>query len=186
MEFEMAPKFTPTDLPEVILIEPEVWSDERGHFAELFHERKYRDGGMSIPFVQDNFSFSRRGTLRGLHFQVERPQAKLVTAVSGEIFDVAVDLRRDSPNFGKWAGVHLSGESKRQLLIPAGFAHGFCVLSESAGVHYKCSALYEAGDDHGILWSDPDLAIRWPIAPDLISQKDRELPKLAEFMSRRG
>ncbi len=176
----MAIKFTPTELPEVILVEPDLWPDERGHFSEVYHREKYRAGGIEVDFVQDNFSFSRRGSLRGLHYQLNCPQAKLVTALSGEIFDVAVDLRPSSPNFKKWVGVKLSGESKRQLFVPEGFAHGFLVLSETAGVLYKCSRLYDPADDRGIRWSDPALAIAWPFSPELVSKKDQDLPSLEE------
>ena len=174
----MAIKFTATALPEVIMVEPDVWPDERGHFSEVYHRGNYRDGGIGVDFVQDNFSFSRRGTLRGLHYQLKDAQAKLVTALSGEIFDVAVDLRQDSPNFKKWIGVKLSGENKRQLYIPEGFAHGFCVLSETAGVLYKCSRVYAPQHEAGILWSDPEIAIDWPYRPELLSEKDGNLPDL--------
>jgi dTDP-4-dehydrorhamnose 3,5-epimerase len=178
----MAIKFTPTELPEVILVEPDVWPDDRGHFSEVYHREKYRAGGVERDFVQDNFSFSGRGVLRGLHYQLKSPQAKLVAALSGEIFDVAVDLRRDSPNFKKWVGVKLSGESKKQLFIPEGFAHGFLVLSETAEVLYKCSRLYDPADDRGVRWDDPQLAIDWLSVPSQISPKDRELPGLEEIL----
>ena len=175
----MALSFKPTELPEVFLIAPEVWPDERGHFAEIYHREKYRGGGIGSDFIQDNFSLSVRGTLRGLHYQLRKPQAKLVTVLSGEIFDVAVDIREGSPTFKRWVGVKLNGESKRQLYVPAGFAHGFCVLSESAGVLYKCSELYDPEDDRGLLWSDPELAIAWPIRNPLLSKKDGEAPSLS-------
>ncbi|HKX13002.1 MAG TPA: dTDP-4-dehydrorhamnose 3,5-epimerase [bacterium] len=176
--------FKPTELPEVILVEAEVWPDERGNFSEVYHREKYRAGGIELDFVQDNLSFSSRGVLRGLHYQLNRPQAKLVTALSGEIFDVAVDLRRDSPTFKRWVGLRLSGQNKRQLFIPEGFAHGFLVLSETAEVLYKCSRLFDPADDRGIRWSDPALAIAWPFTPTLVSPKDQGLPGLAEALEK--
>lgn len=174
----MAIKIISTELPGVLIVEPEVWRDDRGHFNEIYHQEKYRAAGIDLAFTQDNFSFSRRGTLRGLHYQVTKPQAKLVTALSGEIFDVAVDIRRDSPHFKKWVGVALSAENKRQLFVPEGFAHGFCVLSETASVLYKCSRLYDPADDRSLLWSDPALGIRWPIDAPLLSKKDAAAPGL--------
>ena len=178
----MALRFKPTELPEVILVEPEVFPDERGHFAEIHHREKYRQGGIDVDFIQDNFSHSLRGILRGLHYQVRKPQAKLVTVLSGEIFDVAVDIRKGSPTFKRWVGARLNGEAKRQLYVPAGFAHGFCVLSESAEVLYKCSDLYDPEDDRGLLWSDPELAIAWPIRSPILSKKDAAAPSLAAAM----
>ncbi|HKY63457.1 MAG TPA: dTDP-4-dehydrorhamnose 3,5-epimerase [bacterium] len=173
-------KFNPTELSEVILIEPEVWPDDRGHFAELYHREKYRAAGIEAVFLQDNFSFSCRGALRGLHYQLNKPQAKLVTALAGEIWDVAVDLRRSSPTFKRWVAARLSGENKRQLYIPAGFGHGFCVLSETASVLYKCSELYSPADDRSLRWSDPELAIAWPVQEPMLSKKDLAAPLLAE------
>lgn len=174
----MAIKVITTELPGVLIVEPEVWRDDRGHFNELYHREKYRAAGIDADFVQDNFSFSRSGILRGLHYQLTKPQAKLVTALSGEIYDVAVDIRRDSPTFKKWVGVSLSGENKRQLFIPGGFAHGFCVLSETASVLYKCSQFYDPADDRSLLWSDPALGIRWPIKEPVLSGKDAAAPTL--------
>ena len=170
-------QFVTTDLPGVILIDPKVFEDERGYFLETFHRQRFAAAGIDVDFVQDNHSHSRRGVLRGLHFQLQHPQGKLVRAVQGEIFDVAVDLRRSSSTFGRWCGLHLSGESKRQLYIPPGFAHGFCVLSESADVIYKCTDIYRPDDEHTLFWNDPRIGISWPVADPLVSAKDqRGLP----------
>ncbi len=176
-------RFKPTELPGVLVVEPAVFPDSRGHFLELYHREKYRGHGIEPDFVQDNFSHSAKGVLRGLHFQVRRPQAKLVTALRGEIFDVVVDLRPDSPAFGKWLGVRLSGERKTQIFVPKGFAHGFCVLSETADVHYKCSQLYDPADEGGILWSDPELGIAWPIDRPILSGKDARSGSFREAVS---
>jgi dTDP-4-dehydrorhamnose 3,5-epimerase len=172
-------KFTPLALPDVILVEPDVHRDARGFFVETYHLEKYRAGGIAGPFVQDNHSRSVRGTLRGLHAQRRRPQGKLVRAVDGEMFDVAVDIRRGSATFGRWIGVRLSGENFQQLYIPPGFAHGFCVLSAVVHVEYKCTDFYDAGDEIGLAWNDPDVGIEWPIRDPIISDKDRKLPPLA-------
>jgi dTDP-4-dehydrorhamnose 3,5-epimerase len=174
-------KFTPLALPEVILVEPDVHRDVRGFFVETYHLEKYRAGGIPGPFVQDNHSRSVQGTLRGLHAQRRRPQGKLVRAVDGEMFDVAVDLRRGSATFGRWVGVRLSGENFRQLYVPPGFAHGFCVLSEVVHVEYKCTDFYDAADEIGLAWNDPDVGIEWPIRDPIISDKDRKLPTLREL-----
>jgi len=171
-------RFTPLALPEVILVEPDVHRDARGFFLETYHLEKYREGGVPGPFVQDNHSRSVRGTLRGLHAQHRRPQGKLVRAVDGEMFDVAVDIRRASPTFGRWIGVRLSGENFRQLYVPAGFAHGFCVLSEVVHVEYKCTDFYDPGDEIGLAWNDPDVGIEWPVSDPIVSEKDRRLPRL--------
>ncbi len=173
--------FTPLEIPDVILVEPDVFGDARGFFTETFHAGKYAAGGIDRSFVQDNLSFSQRGILRGLHFQLRRPQAKLVYVVSGEVFDVAVDLRRGSPTFGTWCGRVLSAENHRQMFIPEGFAHGFCVLSETATFLYKCGALYAPDDDRGVLWNDPDVGIRWPLEHPLLSAKDQRLPRLRDL-----
>jgi dTDP-4-dehydrorhamnose 3,5-epimerase len=173
-------KFVETELAGVVLIEPDVFNDPRGYFLETYHAGKYADGGISGPFVQDNFSHSVRGTLRGLHYQLKHAQGKLVMALEGRIFDVAVDIRKGSPTFKRWVGVELSGENKRQLYIPPGFAHGFCVLSETADVLYKCTDLYSPQDERGVIWNDPALAIAWPIADPLVSQKDRGYRMLEE------
>lgn len=175
-------KFIPTDLPGVILIEPDVYRDSRGFFLETYHQKKYAERGIEGPLVQDNHSHSQRGTLRGLHAQIRRPQGKLVRAVEGEMFDVAVDIRRGSPTFGKWVGFVLSGENFWQLWIPGGFAHGFCVLSDRVHVEYKCSDFYDPGDELGIAWNDPDIGIDWPIHDPILSSKDASAPRLAEVL----
>ena len=176
----MSIKCTPTKIPEVVVVEPLIFSDDRGYFLELYHQAKFKDAGVFQEFVQDNFSRSTKNTLRGLHYQKRKPQAKLVTALCGLIFDVAVDLRPQSPTFGNWVGELLSGENKRQMYIPAGFAHGFCVLSENAEVFYKCSDFYDPTDERGIRWSDPILQIAWPVQSPIVSPKDRKLPFLQE------
>ncbi|HKI01725.1 MAG TPA: dTDP-4-dehydrorhamnose 3,5-epimerase [Thermoanaerobaculia bacterium] len=175
-------KFLPTAIPGVTLVEPAVFRDERGFFLETYHQGKFRDGGLPEHFLQDNHSFSIRGTLRGLHAQLRKPQGKLVRAIEGEIFDVAVDIRPDSPTFGQWVGEVLSGENLRQLYVPPGFAHGFCVLSETAHVGYKCTELYDREDEIIVLWSDPALAIAWPVEEPRLSPKDAAAPKLAEIL----
>ena len=174
-------KFTPLALPEVILVEPDVHRDARGFFVETYHLEKYRAGGIPGPFVQDNHSRSVQGTLRGLHAQRRRPQGKLVRAVDGEMFDVAVDTRRGSPTFGRWVGVRLSGENFHQLYVPPGFAHGFCVLSPVVNVEYKCTDFYEPADEIGLAWDDPDVGIVWPVRDPIISDKDRRLPRLRDL-----
>jgi dTDP-4-dehydrorhamnose 3,5-epimerase len=171
-------QWLPTDLPGVIVVVPDVHRDARGFFIETYHAEKYRVAGIVGPFVQDNQSRSVRGTLRGLHLQVRRPQAKLVRVIEGVIYDVAVDVRRGSPTFGKWVGVELSGENFKQCYVPAGFAHGFCVASETAQVEYKCTDIYDPGAEVGIAWNDADLAIRWPCGAPILSDRDRTLPRL--------
>lgn len=173
--------FLDTKLPGVVLVEPDVFEDARGYFLETYHAAKYRQGGIPGSFVQDNLSHSVRGTLRGLHYQLPHAQGKLVMALAGRIFDVAVDIRKGSPTFGQWVGVELSGDNKRQLYIPPGFAHGFCVLSETADVLYKCTALYSPQDERGIIWNDPAIAIAWPVSDPLLSTKDRSYRTLAEM-----
>ena len=177
----MTLKFTEKSLPDVVLIEPMVFEDDRGFFMETFHSEKYREIGVPGPFVQDNHSHSRRGTLRGLHYQLKNPQGKLVCAVKGEILDVAVDIRRGSPSFGRWTGNLLSERNKRQLYIPEGFAHGFCVLSETADVIYKCTDLYTPGDEYGVFWADDTIGIDWPIDNPILSEKDLKNPLLADI-----
>jgi dTDP-4-dehydrorhamnose 3,5-epimerase len=172
-------KVTPTSLPGVLLIEPDVFTDARGEFLETHHSARYAEHGIPGPFVQDNLSRSVKGTLRGLHYQLKHAQGKLVMALTGRIFDVAVDIRKNSPAFGRWVGVELSGENRRQLYIPPGFAHGFCVVSETADVLYKCTDLYAPRDERGIVWNDPALAIAWPVTSPLLSNKDRAYPRLA-------
>jgi len=167
-----------TDIEGLIIVEPDVYPDKRGFFTETFQAQRYAGAGINCAFVQDNLSYSTKGTLRGLHFQVNRPQAKLVHVISGEIFDVAVDLRPGSATFGKWAGVDLSGTNHRQLFIPEGFAHGFYVLSDTAYFAYKCSDFYAPDDEGGVLWSDPDIGIRWPAGDPIVSARDQGLPRL--------
>ena len=177
----MPERFLKTALPDVIIIEPDISRDERGFFMETYHQRRYTEGGIDCLFVQDNHSHSRRGTLRGLHYQLNHSQAKLIYMSRGEIFDVAVDIRRGSPTFGKWVGAHLTGENGHQIYIPKGFAHGFCTLSETADVIYKCTDFYSPGDEYGILWSDPDIGIDWPDKNPLLSKKDSRNPRLSEI-----
>ncbi len=174
-------RFEQTALPGVILVEPDVHGDERGFFLETYHQEKYVDGGIPLPFIQDNHSKSSRGILRGLHAQAKTPQGKLVRAVEGEIFDVAVDMRRGSPHFGQWVGEVLSAGNFRQLYVPPDFLHGFCVLSASAQVEYKCTALYDRDDELAVIWNDPDLAIAWPLDTPQLSAKDAVAPRLSEI-----
>ena len=166
-------KIIPSSIKDVLIIEPDIFDDPRGFFMETYHKKKYQEAGIHSVFVQDNFSFSRKNTLRGLHFQVSRPQAKLVQAICGEVFDVAVDIRPESPTFGKWVGALLSEKNRRQLFVPEGFAHGFCVLSDTACFLYKCSDFYAPDDESGIIWSDPDIGIKWPVDAPIVSEKDR-------------
>ena len=174
-------KFLPTALPAVILVEPDVYRDGRGFFLETYHAAKYRAAGITSPFVQDNHSRSTRGTLRGLHAQRQHAQAKLVRVLQGEVFDVAVDIRRGSPTFLRWVGVTLSAENARQLYVPVGFAHGFCVLSDSAEVEYKCSDFYDPSDELRILWNDPAIGVAWPVDTPILSAKDAGAQRLAEI-----
>lgn len=173
-------RITEMPLPGVLLIEPHVFTDPRGFFLETFHQERYAQAGLDRHFVQDNHSHSARNVVRGLHYQLQHPQGKLVFAALGEIFDVAVDIRRGSPTFAQWFGTRLSQENHHQLFIPEGFAHGFCVLSDTAEVIYKCTNLYTPGDDYGLLWSDPDIAIDWPIENALLSDKDSKNPTLKD------
>jgi len=173
--------FEATALDGVVLITPAVHGDERGFFLETFREDAYaRLLGPDERFVQDNHSRSRRGVLRGLHFQTRQPQGKLLRCVAGEIYDVAVDVRPGSPKYGSWVGVTLSEANKQQLYIPPGFAHGFQVVSASADVEYKCTDYYDPGGEGGVRWDDPDLAINWPVAEAIVSDKDQRLPRLHE------
>lgn len=171
----------PTTIPDVLILEPKIFGDSRGFFFESFNEKVFRDAtGVAAHFVQDNHSRSARGVLRGLHYQIEQPQGKLVRCTQGEVFDVAVDIRPSSPTFGKWVGAILSEENKRQLWIPAGLAHGFLVLSDSADFLYKTTEYYAPQHERAILWSDPDLAIAWPLAGvPLLSAKDGMAPRLS-------
>lgn len=173
-------KIIETLLPGVLILEPRVFNDERGYFLETWNAARYRDAGIPVDFVQTNQVHSRGGVLRGLHFQLERPQAKLVFAISGEILDVAVDVRRGSKTFRRWVGVSLSGENHRQMFVPAGFAHGYCVVSDHADVCYLCSDFYRAAGDRGVRWDDPAIGIAWPTGEKLLSDKDRTLPLLAD------
>lgn len=172
--------FEKTALPGVLLIEPMVFDDPRGFFMETYHQGTYAAAGITGAFVQDNFSHSCRGTLRGLHYQRKNAQDKLVMAITGEIFDVVVDIRRGSPTFGQWFGACLSDENRKQIYVPKGFAHGFCVLSETADVLYKCTDVYTPGDEYGILWSDPAIGIQWPCVDPILSEKDNRHPRLAD------
>jgi dTDP-4-dehydrorhamnose 3,5-epimerase len=171
----------PTSIPDVKIIEPRVFRDARGFFVETYHARRYHEAGLDAVFVQDNHSRSVRGTLRGLHWQVERPQGKLVRALLGEIYDVAVDIRLDSPTFGQWVGFTLSAENFRQAWIPPGFAHGFCVTSDIAEVEYKCTDFYDPPSERGLIWNDPHVAIEWPIRDPILSDRDRQHPTLASL-----
>jgi dTDP-4-dehydrorhamnose 3,5-epimerase len=162
-----------TELPGVLIIEPKVFGDARGFFVETYSAARYKISGVPMPFVQDNHSRSSRGVLRGLHFQLKKPQGKLVRVVRGSVFDVAVDIRFGSPTFGHTVGVELSEQNKRQLFVPPGFAHGFIVTSASADLEYKCTDYYHPEDEGTVLWNDPDLNIQWPIDAPLLSAKDR-------------
>jgi dTDP-4-dehydrorhamnose 3,5-epimerase len=170
-----------TTLPGVILLEPDVYEDSRGFFLETWNLKRYEDAGIRETFVQDNISFSQKGILRGLHFQHPQFQGKLVQVLSGEVWDVAVDIRKDSPNFGQWVGEVLSGENHRQMYIPPGFAHGYCVTSETALFSYKCTDFYNSATEHSIIWNDPDLGIDWPVGTPLLSAKDADCPRLKDL-----
>lgn len=173
----------PSQLKDCVIIEPKVFGDHRGFFLETFQAARYAElAGIDLPFVQDNHSRSARGVLRGLHFQVSKPQGKLVRVVRGEVFDVAVDLRKESPTFGQWEGVYLSEENKRQFWVPPGFAHGFVVVSDVADFEYKCTDYYDPNDEGAIRWDDPELAIEWPEGIEMqLSEKDACAPSFREF-----
>lgn len=174
---------TQSALPGVVIVDPKVFTDERGYFLETFSAEKYKALGIDLPFVQDNESQSVQGTLRGLHYQLQHPQGKLVRVSRGEVFDVAVDIRQGSPTFGHWQGVYLSAANKRQFYVPPGFAHGFYVLSDTAVFVYKCTDYYSPEDEYGLLWNDPDVAIDWPIlagTTPMLSSKDAVLPGLKD------
>lgn len=176
--------FTPSPvLSEVLIIDLEVFDDDRGFFTEIYHKEKFEKAGIKANFIQDNRSRSYKGTLRGLHYQIGRPQGKLVWAFKGEIFDVAVDIRKGSPTFGKWQALIISDKNKKGVYIPPDFAHGFCVLSETAEVFYKCTELYSSTHERSIIWNDPDLAINWPIKEPLLSEKDKRAPLLKDAES---
>lgn len=173
-------KVVPTELPEVLVVQPRVFADDRGFFLETYNQPRYEAAGISARFVQDNHSRSTQGVLRGLHYQVEHPQAKLIWPTQGRIWDVAVDVRPGSATFGRWVGVTLDASAKDQLFVPPGFAHGFCVLSETAEIIYKCSDVYRPDDEAGIIYNDATLAIDWPVTAPLLSTKDRALPPLSQ------
>jgi len=175
-------KITETEIPEVLLFEPTVHGDDRGFFMETFRHSYFTERGLACEFVQDNHSRSKAGTLRGLHYQLRNPQGKLVRVLSGEVYDVAVDLRESSATFGSWVGILLSAENHRQLWVPPGFAHGFYVLSGSADLCYKCTSYFDSEDDHSLLWSDPAIAIDWPLmTPEpVLSARDRAAKQLSE------
>jgi len=169
-------KFTPTKIPDLVIIEPIVFGDDRGFFMETWQAEVFRQNGIDANFVQDNHSKSKQGILRGLHYQVNQPQGKLVRVVSGEVYDVAVDMRKTSPTYGQWAAVVLSAENKKMFWVPAGFAHGFYVMSDEAEFVYKCTDYYAPEYERSLLWNDPDLAIEWPLVdgkPPLLSEKDK-------------
>ena len=173
--------FFETEIDGVFIIEPRCFGDSRGYFLETYKQKDFVTAGLHYSFIQDNQSSSHRGVLRGLHFQKTYPQAKLVRVLNGEVFDVAVDLRKDSRTYGKWVGILLSGENKKQLMIPRGFAHGFVVVSEYAEFAYKCDELYHPEDEGGLLWNDPTIAVNWPDVGEIIlSEKDKVLPLLTE------
>lgn len=174
-------KVTETKLAGVVIVEPDVYGDERGFFLETWSQKRYVEAGLPRTFVQDNMSFSRRGVLRGLHLQHPQGQGKLVHVVSGEVFDVAVDVRVGSPTFGQWDAVLLSADNHKQIYIPPGFAHGFCVISESALFAYKCTELYRREAELGIIYDDPEIGIRWPVDDPQVSAKDAAFPTLAEI-----
>lgn len=170
-------KFIETEIKDVYIIKPQVFGDNRGYFMETYNYNDFKKAGLDMKFVQDNQSCSKRGVLRGLHFQKNHPQGKLVRVIKGKVFDVAVDLRKNSETFGKWTGVILTNENKRQFYIPEGFAHGFLVLSDIAEFVYKCTDFYHPEDDSGIIWNDKDIAVEWPIENDmeiLLSEKDKK------------
>jgi dTDP-4-dehydrorhamnose 3,5-epimerase len=174
-------KIRQTELPGCVVIEPKVFGDERGFFFEQWNAARYREAGLDLQFVQSNLSSSAHGVLRGLHYQWPNPQGKLVSVLEGEVYDVAVDIRRGSPSFGRWTAAVLSADNKRQFWVPEGFAHGFVVLSERALFHYLCTAPYDAASDASLRWNDAELAIDWPLAEPLLSDKDARAPFLAEI-----
>lgn len=171
----------PTALTEIVIVEPKVFGDERGYFFETWHSARYGAAGLPSAFVQDNLSYSLRGVLRGLHFQNPYAQGKLLSVLQGEVFDVAVDIRRGSPTFARWVGVTLSAENRRQLYVPEGFAHGFCVRSDAALLQYKCTELYQPNAENSLRWDDPQFGIAWPVEQPILSEKDRRAPLLGEI-----
>ena len=177
----MALKISEMSLSGLLVFEPDCFADELGFFMETYNATRYEQAGFSKTFVQDNHSRSSKRVLRGLHYQVKHPQGKFIYVISGEIFDVAVDIRKGSPSFGQWCGLVLSEKNKKQFYIPQGVAHGFCVLSDVADVIYKCTEIYHPNDECGLLWSDPKIAIEWPVAEPLLSEKDAALLPLSEI-----
>jgi dTDP-4-dehydrorhamnose 3,5-epimerase len=174
-------EFEPTSLPEVILIRPRVFGDARGYFFESWHKHRFSEAGIPVDFVQDNHSHSVRNSLRGLHYQISQPQGKLVRVTRGEVFDVALDIRRSSPRFGQWIGVHLSDRNHQMLWVPPGFAHGYLALSDAVDFLYKCTDIYAPRYERGIRWNDPQIGVRWPLAEGevpLLSEKDASAPLL--------
>lgn len=178
-------KVIATGLPGVMIIEPKVFGDTRGFFMETWNKARFVEHGLPSVFVQDNLSYSQKGVLRGLHFQNPNAQGKLVYVLQGEVYDVAVDIRLGSPSFGKWEGVTLSSENKRQFYVPAGYAHGFCVTSETALFAYKCTEMYQPKLEYGVSWQDTDLGIQWPIEKPLLSEKDQISPRLKDIEIRK-
>jgi dTDP-4-dehydrorhamnose 3,5-epimerase len=176
----------PGGLEGLLVIEPKVFRDDRGFFLEPYNSARYKSAGIGVDFVQDNHSFSTRGVLRGLHFQTSPGQAKLLRCGRGRIWDVAVDIRPASPTFGKWWGLELDSESHRQLFIPVGFAHGFCVLSEEAEVLYKCSAVYDPVTESGVAWDDPEIGVQWPTTEPIVSVRDQGNQSFAQYRARIG
>ena len=174
-------KVTTCEISGLLILEPKVFTDNRGFFLEIFNQTRYREAGLRADFVQDNLSFSGRGTLRGLHFQNPNSQGKLLQVLQGEVFDVAVDIRRSSPTFGQWHALVLSGQNKQQFYIPHGFAHGFVVLSEAALFHYKCTKFYSPRDELSLRWDDPDIGIEWPVKAPVVSEKDGKGLRLREI-----
>ncbi|MFU8858990.1 MAG: dTDP-4-dehydrorhamnose 3,5-epimerase [Cyclonatronaceae bacterium] len=178
-------KFDRTDIPEVIVIKPRVYSDQRGFFAESYRKSYFRENGIDNDFVQDNLSRSTRGTIRGLHYQLINPQAKLVSVTRGRVLDVVVDVRKGSPTFGRYVTEELTSDNKWMLYVPEGFAHGFCVQSDEADFYYKCSDYYNPDGERGIAWNDPDIGIEWPVSdPPVLSERDSRLPRLNEMDDR--
>jgi len=172
---------TETKLAGVLIIEPKVFGDSRGFFKETFQAERYREAGIEYTFVQDNYSRSQKGVLRGLHFQIIKPQGKLVSCPKGAVFDVAMDIDPESTTYGQYVGVELTEENHKQLWVPPGYAHGFCVLSETADFQYKCTDYYDPSDEGGVIWNDPDVAIEWPITHPSLSSKDALLPTLTQL-----
>lgn len=174
-------KFIPTKIKDVLIIEPEVFGDQRGFFLETYRRDLFREHGIDVEFVQWNHSLSVKNTLRGLHYQAAKPQGKLLRVIRGEVYDVAVDIRSSSPAFGQWVAEIISAQNKKQLFVPAGFAHGFCVLSDTAEFIYACTDYYHPQSERGIAWNDPDLAIPWPVQKPILSEKDTHYPRLKDI-----